>query len=528
VDRKNIITYAAGALLAATTAVSIAGWRSAYLDNQQLSAREAEHIRHEMRSAIDRSVSAQMEEIAYEQREISDEQREEALAQTRVANEMRLRSERERQNAIEAERSAVASEKKAREASALAESQRQMAEHQRIQAEFSKRVADTLSYIALGRSLGSISTIQAQAGNEDLANMLSYTSYIYTSRYRGDIYNPAVFESLMRSSQSMRTWAECTGAVMNIEMMPNTTNRLVCVSNYGEIVLVERQGNRLTSHRIFENSAFDFRDLIVTPDSAIYAVSRTGQLVFIDKDLKTTKIIALDGMANPNRIHYMSEKRIIVFGERSVAVVETKRKIINATRQLPFRITLCSRKEGLPIVFDDKGRMHIVRGFDNMETLKVPVEGTVTAYCESKNTGYEAYGMSDGSIYLTDRSGKVQKLLGHRSRISKLKLNGRRLYSASYDGRVNLWITNSEKIEPMTLLTTGAWIMHFNFDSTKNTFWMGDAKGNLTAVNISVKIMVDEVRKKLKRDFTPDEWNYFIGQNVPYESITGARKEGGI
>jgi hypothetical protein len=37
-----------------------------------------------------------------------------------------------------------------------------MAEHQRIQAEFSKRVADTLSYVALGRSLGSLSVTQSQ------------------------------------------------------------------------------------------------------------------------------------------------------------------------------------------------------------------------------------------------------------------------------------------------------------------------------------------------------------------------------
>ena len=61
--------------------------------------------------------------------------------------------------------------------------------------------------------------------------------------------------------------------------------------------------------------------------------------------------------------------------------------------------------------------------------------------------------------------------------------------------------------------------MHFNFDSTKNTFWMGDVKGGLTAVNISVPVMVEQVKKKLTRDLTTDEWNYFIGQSVPYESF---------
>jgi hypothetical protein len=160
-------------LLAGTTAVGYMKWKAEHQKVEDLQQQLAILKQHEMRSVIDRSVSAQMEDIANEQRKISDEKREEALQQTRIANEMRLRSEVERQNALIAERNAVASEKKALEASEVAEAQRQMAEHQRIQAEFSKRMADTLSYIALGRSLGSISTIQYQAGNDEVADLLS-------------------------------------------------------------------------------------------------------------------------------------------------------------------------------------------------------------------------------------------------------------------------------------------------------------------------------------------------------------------
>jgi hypothetical protein len=31
--------------------------------------------------------------------------------------------------------------------------------------------------------------------------------------------------------------------------------------------------------------------------------------------------------------------------------------------------------------------------------------------------------------------------------------------------------------------------------------------------------MVESVKKKLTRDLTTEEWNYFIGQSVPYESF---------
>ena len=179
------------------------------------------------------------------------------------------------------------------------------------------------------------------------------------------------------------------------------------------------------------------------------------------------------------------------------------------------------------MLFDDKGKMHLVRGLGNYETKDVPVEGKVTAYCESKNTGFEAYGMSDGTIWLTGKTGIKQKLIGHRSRISKMKLNGRRLYTASYDGSVKLWVAGNEKIEPITLVETNNWIMHFCYDSAKNTFWMGDVKGNLTAVNISVPLMVENIKKRLKRNLTTEEWNYFIGPDVPYEPFIGTQgKEG--
>lgn len=544
-DRKQTITACAGLLLAGIAATGIVGWLSEHKKVEDLQSQMEELKKKEMRSAVDRSISAQMEEIANEQREISDEKREEALWQTRVANEMRERSEHERQNAIEAEKNAVASEKRAVEATsvaekqrgvaeqqkalaeqqkALAEQQQKMAEHQRIQAEFSKRKADTLSYIALGRSLGSISTIQAQAGNSDIANLLGYASYLYTSRYRGDIYHPAVFQPLMQLSQSKVSWSEHLGAVMNLEYMPGQDNTLVSVSNYGEVILSERQGNRLQTKTLFKNNKYDFRDVIIDRNSGnIFAVSRTGHLVIIKKDLKTVNTIVLDRVEHPMRLHDLNEKSMLVIGEKALALIDLKQMVVAGVKQLPFRVTMGSRKEGLPLLFDDQGMMHLVKSLDSHDTQKVPVEGKVTAYCESKNTGVEAFGMSDGTIWLIDKAGRKQKLIGHRSRISKMKLNGRRLYSASYDGTVNLWIADKAKVEPMTLIESNSWIMHFNFDSTKNTFWMGDIKGNLTAVNISVPLMVETIRKKLKRDLTTEEWNFYIGKDVPYETFIGTQ-----
>ena len=507
-------------LMAGIAATGFLGWQSEHKKVEDLQAQIDTLKLQEMRSTVMRSVSAQMEEIANEQREISDEKREEALQQTRVANEMRQRSEIERMNALEAERNAVAQEKIAREASNIAESQRQMAEHQRIQAEFSKRKADTLSYIVLGRSLGSVSTIQAQAGNDEMANMLSYASYLYTSRYKGDIYYPAVFQALMQSSKSVVSWTEHQGAIMNMEFISGSNNKLVSVSNYGEIIISERQGNKLNTNTIFNNNRYDFRDVDIDLTSgSIYAISRTGHVVSIGEDLKTIKILELNNIGHLMRLHVLNDKNILAVGENGIALIDIKRKIIRNPQQLPFRIIESARKDSQIVIFDDQGMMHVLTGLDQFSNDKVPVTGKVTAYTYSKELGIEVFGMSDGTIWTVDKNGRQHKMIGHRSRISKVKIFENLLYSSSYDGCVNLWNPTNEKVEPMTLTETNNWIMHFDFDSTWNTFWMGDYKGNLTAVNISVPQMVDVTRKKIKRNLTTEEWNYFIGQDVPYEEF---------
>ena len=33
--------------------------------------------------------------------------------------------------------------------------------------------------------------------------------------------------------------------------------------------------------------------------------------------------------------------------------------------------------------------------------------------------------------------------------------------------------------------------------------------------------MIERLRSRLSRNFTRDEWNYYVGSNVPYEEILG-------
>ena len=506
-----------GLVLTITSVIGFLGWYAATQRINDLESQISELQRKEKHATVLRSVSAQMEDIAYQQKAISDEKREEALQQTRLANEMRERSEIERQHAIIAQNSAVVSQKKALEAYDQAESQRQIAEHQRIQAEFSKRVADTLSYIALSRSLGSLAVAQSKSGNQEIADMLCYASYIFSRRYMGDVNNPAIFEALTLCSESKKEWPEHDAPVSCISTYTKS-NSWVTVSTYGEILQHEIKGNSLKSKVLFSDKKFDFRHVYTDADGAnIYAISRHGYLY--TKTPNGERVIPVPVLTHPFSIEAFTEGKLLIIGEDAIAEFDIKTNTITATKKLDFKAVTSGRYDYSPILFDNSGNMYIIRALNKIVTKKTPIKGHVTAFASSKNQKYEVYGMDNGTIYIIDRYQKLHRLIGHQSRISKLKTNGYQLYSSSYDGTLNLWITNSQKTEPVTLFSTNCWIMDFTFDNAKQYLWTGDQRGNLTQMLIATDIMADKVKKKLVRNFTEDEWNYYIGKNVPRENF---------
>jgi len=522
VKRKEIISCAAiGVVLTGAVLAGFTGWYGSEKRNARLQSELAELRRQERISAVQKSVSQQMEKIANEQKVISDEQREEAMQQTRIANEMRERSEEERHNAIVAQQAAIASERKALDAYDQAEQQRQIAEHQRIQAELSKRMTDTLSYISLGRSLGSMAITQYYIGNLELSDLLSYAAYLFTNRYGGDVYSPSIYQPLSLSSRSKSEWAVHNGSITNVKMLTKDGKNIFTISNYGEIMRHEKQGDKLISKTIFSDKKYDFRNAYTDQDkNIVYALSRTGHLVI--KTRQDHKVLKLDGISNPVKMSPLGGNTLII-GDDGIALFEPLQEKITGVRHLDFRIVCSGSISKRPLLFDNKGRMYEVKSLDDIVTKKVPVTGQVTAY--TGNQRNQAFGMSDGTIYVMNRKGNIRRFVGHRSRISKLRFNGNNLYSSSYDGSVNLWVVDSEKPEPITLYSDNSWILHFAFDKDVTHLWIGDQNGYLAEALVSVPIMAETLKKKLKRNFTQSEWNYYIGPNIPFESFTSDGKE---
>ena len=475
---KNIIIGCLGVLLLLLVAVTL---YMRHGNDERISELETEIDalrKHEKQSEVDRRVSQQMEEIAYGQQVLSEERSKEAIRQSEIAQEMTLRSESERKKAIEAQGIAEESAQEARNAY-------QMAEHQR---------------------------------DKELGNMLAYASYLYTKNYGGDLYTPAVFQALIQSAGGRRNWNVHNGSISRIGISAKN-NQLLTVSSYGEIFVHQFQDGQLRTTRLMNDQNYCFRDVFAAKDGKEYAVSHTGHLVVFNGKT-VNQILYLENIDRPFSIQNVNDsKQLLIIGENSIALLDIATDKIIGTRRLDFRVMSVGRRDYKPLLFDNRGRMHLFNGLDDITNEKVPVSGQVTAFASSKNEHLTAYGMADGTIWLIDKNGKSFKLVGHLSQVTKMKLNGKRLYSSSYDGKLLFWVTDDPQIKPITLFQSSSWLTDFTFSSTKDYIWTGEHNGTMTEYLISLPKIAQRLRQNVKRNFTKEEWNYYVGKGIPYREV---------
>ena len=509
---KSIITYILGILCIALSVLSFSLYHN--MVEQQRITESLESQLTEMQEKVTdglivRRISKQMEDIAYQQKGVSDTQREEAMAQTRIANEMRIQAEQQRQNAVYAEKHAI-------QTFELAEEQRAIAEERQIQAEYAKSVADTLGFIALSRSLSSLSQIQYQAQNYELAALMAYAAYNFAVRYDGNLFFPEIYTALVMNSRAVSVWNEHKGGISRIVASRGQSDEFFTVSKYGEIV-AWNYGEEITDSLLFRDSSFDFRDIYADDEQTLYALSFDGRMMVLPRQ-ENQYMITFSGKEKAFQflISVGNDRLASIAGNQLFFYSKEKRSIQN-TITLPVTVSAVEKIYDDYFLFGNNGTLVRLKPDGSMKEEKLLLDNTsirITACAWSEQQKVLALGSSSGIIYMMDQEGKVMRtLLGHQSAITQLNFQGDNLISSSYDMHLKMWNKN---LEPIDLVKTSDWIYSF-YMTDKNSIWIGDESGTLSRVIISPVQMASRIKEKLSREFTLEEWNTYIGMNIPYE-----------
>ena len=139
-----------------------------------------------------------------------------------------------------------------------------------------------------------------------------------------------------------------------------------------------------------------------------------------------------------------------------------------------------------------------------------------------------ASGDIQGNVILWDFMSRsmLNSLRGHRARITQLKFSpdGSLLATSSNDGSVRMWETANLNTQPIVLSANQGFIFCVAFSPNGEYILTGSTEEDRLVMSpTKTETMVNDICNNIDRNFTEEEWNTYIGTDIPYEQTCKAK-----
>lgn len=530
----SIMTVVAIVAVAIAVLVAYSIGRGVSQSNYDELLDEVEELKaKEKEATIVKRVSQQMEAIAYDQMNLSNQQRDRAEEQSRLAEDNASRAEEQsrlaQDNAQRAQQQSLLAERNAAEAEKAAEDARK----QRDAATYAKSISDTLSFRTMSRSLGTTAMAKFESNEADLARILTYTSWHFVDKYKGNPYQTETFKALMMSTRELKVYTvPRRSAVNSLSVLKGKRDGCVAVTNYGEVILVENDKMNM----LLQNNIYDFRSVWLN-ESNIYALSYGGDLCILDYEkLQTVVKLPSDRYVN---IVQMDASTLLFVARHSLVWYNLNSNKIVRTKSLSKELSTATRRKNKLLLFYMDGTYVEMDNAGSVTPLKKYADGVVTSALHVEAEGKLFLGMKGGDIVMiTDDDKYFTTLSGHSAQVTGITYENSILVSSCYDREMFIWYlpklkdTRGEKNRGQAYAkekgTPVEWLVPANYDcnawglcvSTKGIWaWLGLSDGRIVKHCISAPYMAKRVYAKMKRGLTMEEWMQYVGSNVEYEVI---------
>ena len=177
-------------------------------------------------------------------------------------------------------------------------------------------------------------------------------------------------------------------------------------------------------------------------------------------------------------------------------------------------------RKGQLVIGDAEGGVYQIDSRGNAQLLWKEVAQPITALSAQSGSERLAIGYKHGLVVALQADlRKAKELSGHVSPVTCLAFRGSHLYSSSFDGHIYRWPLHDDPTTAAALVYEGeVWLHTFVISQDEQDLIIGDEKGNLSRVVVDPQRMADQIYQRLERNFTPEEWNLYIGEVSAYET----------
>ncbi|MEZ5174290.1 MAG: hypothetical protein R2850_12475 [Bacteroidia bacterium] len=488
-----------------------------------------------------------------------------ALMQTERANENNLRAQEKSKEAIEQKALAVKEREKAENASSqayiakelaeqqalFADSQKQIATQEKARAESAalrallqqqqaleqKGIADRKSIEALTQKLKADSAreealrmrmisaganLAYEAGqiteNPELSALLAIQSFNIAKKYGGDVYDATLYQSAgkainsllpAKSSIVLNNLKESSDMQCGMDKVLFPCKDGVCRSysliNFKLIAEEKTEINPQTINTAY--TSYDGIKWLYGLNSNEIAVNKN--LVFTGHEGLVRAVCFLP--ANGSFITGGRDNKLIYWKDyKFVHAQDLAAKIRSITKIASGNTIFAGCENGMVYKYNfDKNSLELFSTRENSRAESV---------AQSSDGKLVAVGYSDGVTRVYNQNGKLIRELAGTGIINDVILNLSEgiLVTSSTARQINIYRLDNLTSLPVNIKTESQ-IKGISIYSAGQTLMVYAADGTLSSFPLKNEQIISQLSKLVKRQLTEDEWNTFVGSDIPFE-----------
>ncbi len=380
--------------------------------------------------------------------------------------------------------------------------------------------------------------LQQINGDPDLYALVAYQAYLFNKEYNGDNFNATIYTDLYKAVRTFRgekynVYEGHSNTVRTLDFIPNTSTMFTGGSD-GTILKWDLNDSKIKPGTVL--SGRNIIDMIKVTSNGkwlLFAESNVGlslinlsgtnmvpdQMTGSERNIRTiapapdNNSVYTAGLGN-----YIEVWNITLRSARKLTDTEA---MVNSLSLSPDGSMLAGGlRNGKTMIWNLKENL-------KDQVINTDERNAVQTVQFSRNGKYLACGALNGNILMfrTSDFKLLYTLRGHKARITSIAFNpdGKSLVSGSYDGQVVLW-NLSDPSQPVTMNDNTGFVFTVGFSPDGKYFLSGSAKEpRLVARPGDVSGLASQICMLVKRDMTQEEWNTYVGNDIPYRNTCSDR-----